>query len=234
REGNVEWANLTSPARHAKSGIANLRLFPDGSIVGDLEVQFKEYANIDIRRDLKDKKDLEIAKEVFNAEEEGLTIDSVLITGRDNDTIALTVKAWISSNLYAQRAGDLLYINPTILFRLKENPFRTRERNFPIDYGYGRESVSTVRLTLPEGFELKEKYLERGASIRSDIRFARRKEMGDGTITLWNTFVVAATMFQPDMYERLRDLYSVVVSHQSEQLVLAQKQSGSQEKKPSR
>ena len=194
----------------------------DGSFIGTLEDAYREYASLITRRELKDKKDLDIAKETFETEQAGIVIDSVQVDGKDSINLPLKLKVWISSSSYAQSNGDLIYINPHILHRSRENPFKMPNRKFPIDYSYRRNYTNVVTLFLPNDFEVKEILPNRKYYINSDfVTYSRKVQIDSQKVQLMCKFEIRETEIKPQLYTQLRDLYSQIIAAESEQLVLS-------------
>jgi hypothetical protein len=187
-----------------------------------LEDAYEEYASLFTRRGLKDKKDLDIAKESFESEQVDVTIDSVSIEAKDSINLPLKLKAWISSPTYAQSNGDLIYINPHIIQRRRENPFKTKVRKFPIDYAYQRSYTAVINLTIPDNFEVKESPGNRSTSVGSEFAvYTRKVQVDSHQIRVTTKLNIRETAIKPDFYNELRSFYSQIVSAESEQLVLA-------------
>ncbi|MEX1139277.1 MAG: transglutaminase domain-containing protein [Bacteroidota bacterium] len=218
-----EWVTLNASSRSVLHGKANVRIDPEGNANGEIEIFFADYANLFVRDGLKEQTDLEFAKEVLDADAEAVEIDSAIVDNRTDPSEPLALKAWVTFPSLVHQSGDLMYINPNLLFRVKDNPFKERTRNFPVDYSYGREHASTVTLAIPEGYEIKERFPDRGLSIFDNIRFTRRLDISEQSVQLTNNFQILSVTFDPPLYARLRNLYGVVVSAHSDQLVFQRK-----------
>ena len=221
KEG-YEWVSLVSPNRYNTASLALVHLYADGSLSGTIENLNREYASLFVRRDLMDKKDLDIAKESFETEQAGIIIDSVTIEGKDSIQLPLKMKAWISSSSYAQTNGDLMYINPHILQRRNENPFKSRIRKFPIDYSYMRSHTAVVKLAIPDSFIVKESLYNQSFSVGPDLAiYSRRVQIDSNQFQMVVKLEIKATEIKPKFYTELRDFYTHIVAAEAEQLVLA-------------
>lgn len=223
RKGAEEWVTLESTARGISTGKALLTIDADGAIRGEVSISYQEYANLSARQDLRDKTDLEVARDELKAGEFGIEVDSVTIEHRDDHHKPLTIKAWISSSSMVQKIGDKLYLNPTVLFRITDSPFKNPRRQFPVDFAHGRESTSTVELRIPEGLEVRDTPPARTYTIPGKASFARGYEH-DGTALKVNTSLsITAPTLEPKLYPRLRELYNRVASAHADQIVLERK-----------
>ncbi len=222
KKGGIEWVTLTSPKRYIRSGLATIKLHEDGSLDGTFEEAYREYADLFERRDLKDKKEIDIARESFETEQAGITIDSVQMESKDSIHVPLKIKAWISSSGYAQSNGDFLYINPHILHRSKENPFKVQNRKFPIDYSYQRSYSTVAVYTLPDSFEVKEALRNRSFSVNSDmVLYSRIVKADSHQVKVATKLEILEIDIETKYYQELRDFYARIIAAESEQLVLA-------------
>ncbi|HVN47583.1 MAG TPA: transglutaminase domain-containing protein [Bacteroidota bacterium] len=220
KNGGV-WVKITSQKQYNNVSLAVLTLHEDGTLDGTMEDSYREYASLFMRQDLKDKKEMDIAKETFNTEQQGITIDSVHIANKDSINAPLTLKVWINAQTYAQSAGDMIYINPQILHRMQENSFKDRTRLFPIDYGYLRSNKIVVMLTIPNGFELKEKLADRMLYVGSDLlSYSRKVAVVGNRIQITVKREVHQIEIPEKYYADLKNFYASIVAAEAEQLVL--------------
>lgn len=223
KKGAEEWVTLESPARGISTGNAVLTIDPEGTVRGEVTISYREYANLLTRRDLREKTDLEVARDELKAGEFGIEVDSVAIEHRDNHNEPLTIKAWISSSSMVQSIGDKLCLNPTVLFRTTSSPFKNPHRQFPVDFAYGRESISTVELRIPEDLEIQDSPPARAYTIPGKASFARGYERDGAALKISTSLNITATTLEPKLYPRLRELYNRVASAHADQIILARK-----------
>jgi transglutaminase-like putative cysteine protease len=218
---NGEWITITSPQRHVHRSLANIQIDTLGGISGDLESADEEYSALFLRRSLRDKKQSEVAADVFDAAKTGLTLDSISVHGKDSMDGPLNIAAKVSGTGYGQAAGDFIYINPTVVDRTSNNPFKLKERKYPVDMSYLRSELRVENLTLPDGYEVKEKPPSVSISVGGDaISFSKVGTVEGRTIQFLSRFAVRKTVFEPHMYSALKQFYDQVVAADAAQLVL--------------
>ena len=57
----------------------------------------------------------------------------------------------------AEKNNDRIYFSPVIIDKLTENPFRLKNRIYPVEYPYPFELTYIANIELPEGFKVEEK-----------------------------------------------------------------------------
>ncbi len=219
-EGPAEWVMFSSDKSNTNKTLISVKINKDGSLSGIVDDSYGEYKSLSVREDLNNKKDIDYAKELFDSESEGFSVDSVSIINKDSLDAPLKIKSLISSSTYAQKSGDLIYLNPFMIHRLKENPFKTKVRKFPVDYAYPTSHVIIMNFELPEGYELKEPLSKKGYYLEDDIAYTRQMMVDNNRIQIISKMDINKSKIDPNDYDKLKNIYSQIVSAQSEQLVL--------------
>ena len=129
---SMKWATLATQKRGMAAAVATLEVREDGSLSGTIYDSYSEYGGLFARQKLMGRKSLDIAKEQFETEASGLTIDSVWVSGKDSIEEALGFHASISSPSYALKNADMIYFNPEVIHRVRENPLKTKRKDIPI------------------------------------------------------------------------------------------------------
>lgn len=227
QEGPVAWVRIESPMQFVHKSVADISLHDDGSIAGSLESSDEDYSALEKRRGLKDKKDVDIVKEAFLTDETGITVDSVEITGRDSVEADLKLRAEISSDQYANVAGDLIYINPLIIDRKKDNPLKLRIRKFPVDMAYGIRTTTVINLKTPTGYVVKEALADKVVRFQDNgAVYSRKCAVENGIIHVVSDLSISQSYYPPGEYQKLRSFYADMLSLQNDQIVLQKAATG--------
>ena len=217
-----EWVQLQSLKYFGYDASANISLKNDGSLHGTLAASYCDYAALAKRSKLKEKKDIEVVKEAFNAETTGLIVDSVSISGGDSIGMPLGMKAWVSSQAYTQINGDYIYVNPHIISTMKDNPFTLKNRKFPVDFAHAYSIVTTNSIELPDSFEVKENIKDHEYSVGGNqLTYASRSRVEGRQLKIFTKFNIKEVLIKPGYYEQLKNFYARIVDAESEQLVLS-------------
>jgi hypothetical protein len=120
---------------------------------------------------------------------------------------------------------DVVYINPMFGFGLKENPFKSPERNYPVEMPYCLDDTYNFTLYIPAGYELDElpKPVRMRLNADDDGVFEYLVSKSEGVISLRSRLRLNRANYTPDEYEVLREFFNRVVSKHNEQIVLKKK-----------
>ncbi len=220
-EGRVEWVVISSNRMYVHRLLADVTLDSAGGVRGRLESADDGYAAYFRRKDLEGKKSLEFAREVFDAERSGLSLDSIAITGQDSLAGGVRIRARVSAPAVAQVSGEYVYLTQSIVDRVKENPFKLKVRKFPVDMAYARSLSRSTVIHIPGGYEVKELPGRVEFSVGADeARFTRSAVQDKGTVQVLVRMQINVTRFAPSRYEALRTFYDRIVAAEADQIVL--------------
>lgn len=220
KEGPVEWIDLDASKPTVNNTLEIVNVKEDGSINGIIEDRFGEYNSLAAREALGSKTDLEVAKSYLDTEPEVITVDSVMITGKDSLESPLMIKGWISSSVYAQKSGNMIYLNPFMSMRIRENPFKSKIRKFPVDFGFRTSAKIVQNITIPNGYELKEPLKDKRFFVGNSALFIRNAAVKGNFIQILTEMEIKEARISSDDYSALKNFYAQVVSSESEQLVI--------------
>jgi transglutaminase-like putative cysteine protease len=221
KPGPVEWITITSPKRYVQRAAARLTVDTTGDVHGTLESSDLEYSALAKRKDLRDKKAVEVAKSVFSTEAVGLAVDSASVTDPDTLNAAFGIRAQVTGASYAQVSGDYIYINPAVIDRRTSSPFKNKVRKFPVDMSYRRAIVRVTNLTVPPGYEVKD--LPRPVTLgvgAGDAKYERVAALDGRVIQVMMRQTFNTSLFPPRSYPYLKDFYDKIAAAESDQIVL--------------
>ena len=119
---------------------------------------------------------------------------------------------------------DLFYFNPVLAGRWTENPLKSSERIYPLDFISGISSSYIASFRLPEGYVLEETpkseiivLPEKGGKFTYQVR-----QIND-LIQVNSSVIVNQLRFMPDEYGDLREFFERVVQKHAQSLVIKKK-----------
>ena len=202
---------------------AILSLDTEGALSGDVNVTNRGYEAFYNKKKIRDNGGLEkymqsVLKEVVSDGK----IESHKFDGHDKfgeETLKGNMK--IKTTAYINKADDKMYVNPLMCFGEKENPFKTENRTFDVDYGATKEDMYQLILKIPEGYKVEEmpkpmRMQTTDGSIKYDFLIVEK----DNTITLNTKLVIKKATFLPEQYAELKEFYAKMIAKTGEQIVL--------------
>lgn len=117
--------------------------------------------------------------------------------------------------------GDYLYVSPIVHTNFSENPFQREQRNYPVDFPYAFEEKSVYQYELPSGYVIES--LPDNINVilpNNDASFQYLIREKNQKISLIATLKISKTVYPPEEYEALRELFASAVQKMQEQIVL--------------
>lgn len=120
---------------------------------------------------------------------------------------------------------DIIYFNPMFGEGMKENPFKSANRLYPVEMPYAFDETYLLRMDIPEGYEVDElpKQVVVKLNEEDDGNFEYRLSVSNGAISLRSRIRMKRAYFMPEEYDMLREFFNLVVKKHNEQIVFKKK-----------
>lgn len=130
----------------------------------------------------------------------------------------------VTINEHATSTGDVIYINPFVTNQMKDNVFKSQQREYPVDFGSPQEETYMAKITIPEGFTIDEIPKARVMMLPGNAaRYTYNMTVSGNVITAVSMLQINKSLFIQTEYPDLREFYNQVVAKQAEQIVLKKK-----------
>ena len=121
----------------------------------------------------------------------------------------------------AEIIDDKIIIQPLSFLRLKENPFKSETREFPIDFAYAFKNMYVVNIELPEGYEVESQTKPFVAKTpEGDSEFKYIVSVVNNKIQVSVTVSINRSLYGADSYLILKEYFNQIVQKEGEQIVL--------------
>jgi hypothetical protein len=117
--------------------------------------------------------------------------------------------------------GEKMYINPKLFFAQSKNPFVQEKREFPIYFGYPKQEMYNIGITIPEGYAVeslpKPIRLETGDNLGS---FKFNCATTDNKIQIMIAKDINETFVSNEFYDVIKGFYEQMLNKENEKIVL--------------
>jgi hypothetical protein len=157
------------------------------------------------------KKDKTIESDLFNTK-----IDSL-----EKDEFPLFIG--FDYSLPFEPEDSIVYINPFTFAPTLENPFKSQKRLYPVELAYLLQEYYNFNFTIPPGYKLVE--IPKSIAFKLDdtnnsALFDFKSVESKGVISIRSRLSIDRSMFLPEEYTDLKDLFNHLVKKHSELIVL--------------
>ena len=125
---------------------------------------------------------------------------------------------------HVSAAANALYLNPLLMYRIDENPFKLENREYPVDYSSTFERIYMCRITIPAGYKIDELPQPKLLALPGNAgRYTYSVTQVGNLINVVSNFQINKSIFTQEEYPGLREFYNQVVAKQAEEIVLKKK-----------
>ncbi|MBL7748538.1 MAG: DUF3857 domain-containing protein [Chitinophagaceae bacterium] len=193
-----------------------------GNMIGSMQYLPGYYESFTLRNRINEKGKDELLKEIkkdFGVEVEvsNLVIDSL---NKYNEPISIKYDFDIKAEM-----EDIIYLNPMFGEGIKENPFKSAVRNYPVEMPYAWDQTYNLQLEIPAGYVVDE--LPASVIVKlneaDEGLFEYRISKSGGSVAFRSRLRLSRAYFLPEEYEMLREFFNLVVKKHAEQIVFKKK-----------
>lgn len=217
---NPGWVNLIEDKKLVVMTQINLDLGEDGSLNGTMVEKQKGYYAASVRKKIIKEGQDEFVTEKFK-DQAGWSIKGYSFDNLETKNESLIAKYEISIAESAESLGGLIYLNPIFSEDLKDNPFKTENRTYPVDYGSQSTQTYVASINIPEGYAVDE-MPDNVALAMPDAAGTFRYSISQNgnTLQVVSSLSIKKTEFNAQEYPNLREFYNHVVDKHNQQIVL--------------
>jgi len=189
----------------------------DKGLSGSYSSTYGNAGSIDMRDDLKsdDKQ-----KEYFAAVKKNFSFDVDMSDAKIDSLKSPDDPVAVKYNFKFNIGDDIIYFNPLLSETIKENPFKSAERIYPVERPYCIDEVYVLNMEVPKGYKVEEKpKSERVMLNENDGMFEYIIAATEDHIQMRCRLNIKRANFAPDDYQTLREFYAAVVKKEAEQIV---------------
>jgi hypothetical protein len=213
------WVPLASPERFVELYSVNVQVNASGQLEGKVTTSASGYAAHNKRREMY-KEGKEQYLEKFRKNLLSWDVSSLDVSNQEELSKPISFTYDVVSTEPAI-AGDMIYLNPFIFSRMKENPFKLEDRQFPVDYGMAQENTYIMNFKIPNGYKVED--LPKNTIVdlpEQGGRFSYMIAVQGDNIQLSSRMSLRKPLYFAEEYDSLKEFYGHVVAKQAEQIVL--------------
>ncbi|MFI5151959.1 MAG: DUF3858 domain-containing protein [Chitinophagales bacterium] len=182
------------------------------------------YESHDIRNKIRKSGEKEFFKEIQSSLGAGFSISNIAIDSLSY--LELPVNVHYDFDFTTWKNEDIIYFEPMLNQRIKENPFNSVQRKFLVEMPFTPDEIYTLSLEVPKGYTVDE--IPKSAKVTlngTDGSFEYTIQATETDVQLRTKIKLNKATFTPDEYGTLRDFFAFVVKKESEQIVFKKKKS---------
>lgn len=201
--------------------LAGFSIDAEGVLSGSFEEMRKGYSAVDSRVSMHRKDYKEVIKGNYKEMFPDAVVSEVKVAALEQTEKPLKVSTTLKIPEAVMRAGEFIYFTPIMVRLFDENPFKIKERYYPVDMPYPIKERFIMNLEIPDGYEIEELPKAIKASLPDNggfFQFTARQVQGNVQVS--SSVQLNQLRYEPVEYGALRHFIDVILEKQSEQIVL--------------
>lgn len=219
KEGNSYELKLLPNKHSEKRNVLNVKVTDALGVEGMMRTNYTKNNALNYRKkynNLKEEEVISKLEEEYNIEIDGFKESNKFALGKPVD---VRMK-FLSENLIEEINGKL-YIKPLLFLGQTKNPFKLKNRLFPVDFVYPWKIRNSVSIHLPTGYKIESLPESLAIKMSNNLGVFRYKIIAKlNKITVVSQLQVNQAVITPEYYEELKEFYNQLVKKQTEKIVL--------------
>ncbi|WP_108802014.1 DUF3857 domain-containing protein [Aquimarina sp. Aq107] len=220
KNGTSQMVNFRPVKPSVKSYRMQCEIDQEGIAKGKLSVDYKDYVAHSYRVENSSKDD-ESKAERFEKKYGITELEEYAVKGVNQYGKGVNEKFNFVIEDQIEAIDDEIFFSPLLFLRDKENVFKSDDRKYPIDFGYGFSNKYMVNIKIPEGYEVVEYPKTSAFKLPDNMgKFVFRSNVSNGVIQVLVDETVTSPVIPANYYPTIKEFYNQVIKKENEQVVL--------------
>jgi transglutaminase superfamily protein/uncharacterized protein DUF3858/uncharacterized protein DUF3857 len=188
-----------------------------GNVSGTYKCIMGEMQSEEMREKMKKSKE----DEYFGDIKKGFSFDANLSNTFIDSLKRPEMPVAVEYNVDFKLGDDLVYFDPLMFADIpKENPFKSAQRNYPVEMPYCTDKTYVMNMEVPQGYKVDELPKSARVSLNdNEGSFEYLIQQSGNNIQLRCRTKLNKANFEPEDYETLRNFFAFIVEKEGEQIV---------------
>lgn len=219
KNGYSSWVKLISNRQAIEENIMMVKVTEDMMIEGMCRTKYSNLNALNFRRSTNHIKEESLIASFEDSN--NIEIDNFKITNQKNLSKPVTRSIKFLSEDMIEDVNGKLYIEPLLFLTHHENPFKLKERKFPVDFASPWKDKNTVSIQIPEGYKVESLPEAMAIGLPNNLGVFKYQVKQQGNriktacIIQFNEAIIGA-----QFYPALKEFYNQMVKKESEKIVL--------------
>jgi hypothetical protein len=216
-----EWVDIVPDKMSRKMINCTLNIEEDGFVEGSMQVQYTSYAAASFRKSQEGYTTQDEYLQDFEQDNPGIFVMDYQVENLDKNQGSIREIIGVEIDGNTNVGGGLIHIDPVMIDRLEENPFKLESRSCPIDFAYGRNNLYILTLNIPEGYVAEQlpAPIRLVTSDNSGVFQMNVTQLGS-SLQLMYMMTIKKPVFLQSEYDELRGFYKLIVNKEAEPIIL--------------
>lgn len=219
KNGFSEKVNLIPSHYSKESNFLHLKIEDTGDIYGLYRKTLTNHFAKTYREENNIKKEENIIASFEDKNK--IEIQNFKILNKKNLSKSIIQSIKFTSEDLVEELNDKLYFSPLLFLATKENPFKSKNRNFPVNFGIPWQENFSISITIPSGYSVESYPKDLAIGLPENLGLYKYKINAQGNkIKISSVLQINSNIIAPQFYPLLKDFYKQLVEKQTEKIIL--------------
>lgn len=219
RNGYSREVSLFPKSISVENNNLNVKVTSDGMVEGIMRSKYTNYNAYNFRLKYNAIKESDVQAKI--EEDHNIEIENFKIVNKIKIGKPISQLMKFSSEELIEDINNKLYLEPLLFLTNKTNPFKLKERKFPIDFVNPWQDKNVVSIQIPEGYKVESIPTATAISMTSNIGvFKFQASQVGNKIKVMSIVQFNKVIITPEYYKELKEFYSQMLKKQSEKIIL--------------
>jgi len=218
------FVDLTSKnGKQKKYSSFTLTLNESGTLSGNAQISYSDYEAVSRRKELMGLNESELLKNI-QSEWKEIEIKNYKLENLDDKTKPLVEKfdVLIAAD---EDKPKRIYFNPFLVDKWKENPFKSEERYYPVDFGAALQQVVSLTIQVPNNYLIDDFPKSQSLALPAEGgRYLFAFNYSNNNVVLRSSLLLNKPIYASNEYHSLKELFARLVQIQQTDLVFIRKE----------
>lgn len=213
-----EWLTMKAPASFNQVDVAEVTISDQGSVSGRMTRTYTGYAALEKRKSIRGFNSREDYLDHITGQWPGFKVTADTLQNLDESDKALVETCYFT---FEQPPGASLTLNP-FFGTMDKNPFQSKERHFPIDFGTTQRTYSVISLRYPENFRIASMPRPTALALPGQGgRYILQVDSLSGLVVMKTLVQQSKPYYLADQYSALKKFYDLIMQSQRADMIFA-------------
>lgn len=220
KDGTMMSIDLYPNFQSLDSKLVSLHITDEGTAIGQIRDEYNRYNSFIFRENYGEKSKEEMINDTENTNP-GIEIVDLRVENLNDLTKSVKVVWNYKHSSIIDVIGTKIYLNPMFFSSLKENPFKSDKREYPIDFVYPEVQRYQLSFKIPQGYKVD--YLPTSEIFENDaigMKFIYEIAEVDGMINFVFLFDRKKAVVDAKQYANVKDFFNKIIAKYSDRIVL--------------
>jgi hypothetical protein len=219
KDGTSSWVKLTSAKHALEDNMLMVKVTDDFMVEGFIRTKLDNLNALSFRNNYNHLNEEGLIAKY--EENNNLEITDFKLENKRNIAKPIVRKVKFSSEDLIEGINGKLYIEPLLFLTRHENPFKLKERKFPIDFSNPWKNINRVNIEIPKGYKVEKLPESIAIGLPENMGFFKYQVVQVGNkIKTVSVLQFNEPLIGAQYYKDLKAFYSKLVNTQTEKIVL--------------